>query len=314
MSTKNAKIKLRAFRIENAALTEPHSGILSLLQQVLSIDSMAQQRRMKLNEDDLDEDLLSNFEWAQSNQFLFGMMLRIIPAINGGVISSDLFNQQKITIAEVSTGNSNQSQYKDHYYFAINNNFVVTNLSGTYSIDRLQTYINWVLKDIRGERLFELTPVTKIPEGVKLSEIKGIEFTGGSNATTFSAGTAEKSETKLHELTQSLLDSIFSDTDTIADIKRSQIITAKLLLTVKKKPQEMAKDEYQKIMGAVTKNITNDSGISLIAKNGNKYTGDAIKVVKDITVEKTTNNRLVEEELKQKMELFLNELRNSING
>lgn len=113
MATNNAKIKLRAFRIENPTLTEPHSGILALLQQVLTDNSTAQQRRMKLNEDDSDEDLLSYFAWQQNNSYLFGMMLRIIPAANGGVINSELFAQQTITIAEVNAGNPDQSQYKD---------------------------------------------------------------------------------------------------------------------------------------------------------------------------------------------------------
>ena len=126
MAPNNAKIKLRAFRIENPTLTEPHSGILALLQQVLTDSSTAQQRRMKLNEDDSDEDLLSYFAWQQNSSYLFGMMLRIIPAANGGVINSELFAQQTITIAEVNAGNPDQSQYKDHYYFAINNNYLVT--------------------------------------------------------------------------------------------------------------------------------------------------------------------------------------------
>lgn len=311
MATNNAKIKLRAFRIENPTLTEPHSGIITLLQQVLTNNSTAQQRRMKLNEDDADEDLLSYFAWQQNNTYLFGMMLRIIPAANGGVIDSGLFAQHTITIAEVNAGNPNQSQYKDHFYFAINNNYLVTNLSGSYSIDRLQTYINWLLNSIRGSRLFEFTPVTKIPEGIKLSEIKGIEFTGGGQVSTLNAGvvqTENSTATKMQELTTSLLDRLFSDTTGINEIERDQIIAAKLLLTVKRKPQDMANEDYQRVMGAVTRQITNDSGIAIIAKNGNKYTGESVKVVRDIIVEKTTGNRLVEEQLKQKMESFLNDL------
>lgn len=311
MATNNAKIKLRAFRIENPTLTEPHSGIITLLQQVLTNNSTAQQRRMKLNEDDADEDLLSYFAWQQNNTYLFGMMLRIIPAANGGVIDSGLFAQHTITIAEVNAGNPNQSQYKDHFYFAINNNYLVTNLSGSYSIDRLQTYINWLLNSIRGSRLFEFTPVTKIPEGIKLSEIKGIEFTGGGQVSTLNAGVAQtenSTATKMQELTTSLLDRLFSDTTGINEIERDQIIAAKLLLTVKRKPQDMANEDYQRVMGAVTRQITNDSGIAIIAKNGNKYTGESVKVVRDIIVEKTTGNRLVEEQLKQKMESFLNDL------
>lgn len=311
MATNNAKIKLRAFRIENPTLTEPHSGIISLLQQVLTNNSTAQQRRMKLNEDDADEDLLSYFAWQQNSTYLFGMMLRIIPAANGGVIDSGLFAQHTITIAEVNAGNPNQSQYKDYYYFAINNNGLVTNLSGSYSVDRLQTYINWLLNSIRGSRLFEFTPITKVPDGIKLSEIKGIEFTGGGQASTLNAGivqTENSTATKMQELTTSLLDRLFSDTAGINEIERDQIIAAKLLLTVKRKPQDMAHEDYQRVMGAVTRQITNDSGIAIIAKNGNKYTGESVKVVRDIIVEKTTGNRLVEEQLKQKMESFLNDL------
>lgn len=311
MAKNNAKIKLRAFRIENSTLTEPNSGILSLLRQVLTDSSIAQERRMKLNEEDSDEDLLSYFAWQQNNSYLFGMMLRIIPAANGGVINSEMFAQQTITIAEVNAGNQDQSQYKDHYYFAINNNFLVTNLSGSYSVDRIQTYINWLLNPVRGSRLFEFTPVTKLPEGIKLSEIKGIEFTGGGQAsalTTGLANTENGTTTTVQDLANRVLDKLFSDTTEMSEIERDQIISAKLLLTVKRKPHDMAQEDYQRVMGAVTRQITNDSGIAIIAKNGNKYTGEAVKVVKDITVERTTGNRIVEEQLKQKMESFLNEL------
>ena len=34
------KLTLRAFKIENPSLTEPHSGILGLLQQVLTPESI----------------------------------------------------------------------------------------------------------------------------------------------------------------------------------------------------------------------------------------------------------------------------------
>ena len=48
------KLTLRAFKIENYTLTEPNSGILNLLQQVLTEDSTAAQRRMLLNLDNPD--------------------------------------------------------------------------------------------------------------------------------------------------------------------------------------------------------------------------------------------------------------------
>lgn len=309
-------VKLRAFRIENPNLTSSHSGIIPFLSSVLTPTSTAQSRRMRLNEVDSDEDLLSYFTWQQNNNYLFGMMLRIIPAVNGGYIDQQLFEQPTITIAEVNGGASDQSQYKDHYYFALNNNYIVTNLSGSYSIDRFQTYINWLLGPVRGNTLYEFTPLTKVPDGLRLSEIKGIEFNGGNSnlaITSEVTNTENSTAIKMKDLKDSLLDIILSDTSSLSEIERDQIISAKLLLTIKNKPKDMAKEDYQRVMGALTRQITNDNGISLITKNGNRYNGDVIKIVKDVVVEKTTGNRLVEEQLKQKMEGFLSEL-NSQNA
>lgn len=64
-------IKLRAFKIENAMLSQSDSGILSLLSRILTIESIAESRRMRLNEQDSDEDLLSNFEWQQHTYLWF---------------------------------------------------------------------------------------------------------------------------------------------------------------------------------------------------------------------------------------------------
>ena len=103
-------------------------------------------------------------------------------------------------------------------------------------------------------------------------------------------------------------------TASLDDILNSQVIEAKLLLRVKKRPKEMAQEEYQRVMGAIATNISNDDGIVLKTKDGNKYTGEAIKVKKEVEVERTTGNRIVEEQLKQEMELFLTELRSQENG
>jgi hypothetical protein len=117
----------------------------------------------------------------------------------------------------------------------------------------------------------------------------------------------------MKNLAASVLDSIFGDTPSISNIQRDQVISAKLLLTVKRKPREMAQEEYQRVMGAVTRQITNDAGIALKTKDGNRYTGESIKVVREVTVERTNSNRIVEEHLKQLMEAFLNDLNNSNN-
>ena len=312
----NRNIILRAFRIENSTISEPHSNILSCLEQILTPSSKAGDRRLQLNAQDEDSDLLSNFEWRHNNSNLFGMMMRIIPAENGGLIASDLFEQNTIAITDVEASGSGQKQYKDHFYFALNNEYLVTNLAGNMNITCLQTYLNWLLVDVRGERIFQFTELTKLPEGVAFSNIERIEFVGGGNVVSAPTTSQEPGTvtTLLHNLSDALLSQIVNDTASLEEIRNSQVIEAKLFLRVKKKPKEMAQEEYQRVMGAIATNISNDDGIVLKTKDGNKYTGEAIKVKKEIKVERTTGNRIVEEQLKQEMELFLTYLRTQSNG
>ncbi len=306
------KLTLRAFRIENPCLTEPNSGILGLLQQVLTAESTAAQRRMPLNAEDPDRDLLANFTWATNNAYMFGMMLRIIPADNGGMLSEELFNRPTITMADVNAGHPDQSQYKDHFYFALNNSYLVTSLAGNISIDRLQTYINWLLEGVRGERLFQLTELTKLPDGVPFSQIKDIQFVGGGTTIVSTPTGSEQTtiSTSLGNLTEGLLELLMGgDMVNLDKIRSNQLVEARLLLKLKGKPREMAQEEFQRVMGAIVTNVTNDSGIVLRTKDGNKYTGAAVKIKKAVSIECIGANRIVEEQLKQEMELFLNEVR-----
>lgn len=310
------KLTLRAFRIENPNLTEVNSGILGLLQQVLTAGSTAAQRRMTLNAEDPDRELLANFIWAQNSVYLFGMMLRVIPADNGGVMDEQLFNQPTITMADVNEGKPEQSQYKDHFYFAINNNFLVTNLAGNINIDRLQTYINWLLESVRGEKLFQFTELTKLPDGVPLSEIKDIQFVGGGNIVSASPTETEQTTiaAKLGDITNGIIEQLLgNDTANLEKIRANQLVEAKLVLKIKSKSKEMATEEYKRVMGALATNVTNDSGIVVRTKTGNKFTGAAVKVKKSVSVQCVAPNRIVEEQLKQQMEQFLSEVREQEN-
>lgn len=315
-NTSPKKLTLRAFKISNPNLTTQDSGILELLQRALELKSTASSRRMPLNAEDPDRDLLANYTWGPNNVYLFGMMLRIIPAESGGIIDEALFEQPTITMAQIDAGSPEQSQYKGHFYFAINNNFLITNLSSNINVDRIQTYINWLLENVRGERLFQFAELTKTPEGLKLSQIRDIQFVGGGNAISSMPVPNERSTclTYFSQLTSSILEQIISDTPSLEKIRESQLIEAKLLLKVKGKPKEMGKEEFQRIMSAIVTNVTNDNGIVVHTKDNNKYTGADIKVKKSIIVESSGTNRIVEEQLKQEMELFLGEIRTIQNG
>ena len=316
MATSSKQITLRAFKIDNPNLTEVNSGILDKLQQVLTPNSTAADRRMPLNRNEPDRDLLSDFEWASNKKYLFGMILRIIPAENGGVLDEAVFNQHTITLSQINAGNPGQSQYKDHFYFAINNDYLVANIPGNLNVDRFQTFINWLLQNIRGERLYQFTELTKVPDGVKLSDIKEIQFVGGGTtvATNITDNPPITIKAQLGQISDSILKALVGDTVSLNEIRNNRLIEANLFLRIKSKPKDMAENEFKRVMGAIATNVTNDSGIVVKTKDGNKYTGEAVKVKKRITVDCIAPNQIVEEQLKQEMELFLSEIKNMQNG
>lgn len=215
-----------------------------------------------------------------------------------------------ITMAQVASSSSSESQYKDHFYFALDNNYLVTTLSGNINISRLQTYLNWLLESVRGARLFEFTEMTKVPDGVPLSQLKEIQFIGGGSVTTTRPTEGEQNfSLSLKDLSSSVLRSVVCDTTSLDTILEKRLIEARLLLKVKGKPRDMAEDEFHQVMGAIVTNVTNDEGLILRTKDGNKYTGAEIKVKKPVSVERIEANRIVEEQLKQEMERFLGEIR-----
>ena len=67
-ATPKKPIKLRAFRVVLQDANEYSSNLLSALSTILA-NSVVGSRRMKLNEQDNDEDILSNFEFV--NEYFF---------------------------------------------------------------------------------------------------------------------------------------------------------------------------------------------------------------------------------------------------
>ena len=81
------------------------------------------------------------------------------------------------------------------------------------------------------------------------------------------------------------------------------------MLKIKNRSRELDAEEYKRVMSAVATNVTNDSGIVVRTKTGNKFTGEAVKVKKSVSIECIAPNRMVEEQLRQQMERFLSEAR-----
>ena len=315
-ATPKKPIKLRAFRVVLQDANEYSSNLLSALSTVLA-NSVVDSRRMVLNEQDNDEDILSNFELV--NEYFFGTMIRIIPSEKGGYITPELFRHEKMSLSDLDNQNKQGHQYKDHYYFALNDRFLVTNLSGSYTIERLQTDLNWLLQSVRGEKLYSFATLINQPNDLTLADIRSIEFGGGTIQPP--ADVEEKNESITHKVVavaKDLLEPIFKIKDnSYNEVDYTQIISAKLLLTIAKKPKEMSQEVYQRIMSSFITPITNDNALKIHTKKSGTLSGSSLKVVNSVNIELTDSGRIIEEQLKQKMEAFLHEIKlkfNDISG
>ncbi|MCD8386236.1 MAG: hypothetical protein LUD17_05010 [Bacteroidales bacterium] len=309
--SKKKDITLRAFNImvENTNVTSPTVEILPMLNKVLEDRNTTLARCMRLNEQDEDRDVLSWFN-LENKTYMFGLMLRIMPNVNGALIDNEMLNQDSIKLEDLSTKDNTLHRQKWHFYVAINNTHLVTNLPGTLQISFFQTYLNWLLGEIRNEQYFAISPVVKEPKECPLSEIKSIEFNSGNPKAIETNPLPMKSQvvSMIKALTGDMLKHILDSSDEFDDIQKSELISASLLLKFNRKPKSMDKATYQKLMGAVAKHLSDDNGLIIRGKNGQKLTGKEIKETKNVRIDLTESGNISEPQLQQEMEIYLKEL------
>lgn len=151
MADNKKKFTLQAYDIENEEIGKAYSDLQEKLKEKLEAREIADIRRMKLNPESPEEDLLSDF--AITERYVFGVMWRISPAKEVPSIPEGLFKNPTIQIDDIQEQEKRISLIcKDHYYFSLNKHFLVTNLPKS-RIKSLQVYLNWLLEAVRGDKL-----------------------------------------------------------------------------------------------------------------------------------------------------------------
>lgn len=301
MSTK--LVKLRAFRInQTSELSTEERSLISLLQQVFTPASIVQDRRMQLNEVEDEEDVLPFFRWNSENSFVFGMVMRVLKNDITQGIPSDLYDRESFSISDID-GAEGVDTCKSFYYIALNENFLVTNLPGNLPINRVETYINYLVREQR-RGIYNFVPVMTVPEGFPLSQIKRI-IVGENislNASTENIGSTIKT------LSREAIAHLLGENPNITELTENDIIQADLVLKFRKKPSEMTKEEYERLLGQMTRPLSDDRGISIVTKQNRKISGAEIRREKRVEVDTTETGRFNEVNLMQAMELFITEL------
>ena len=309
MANKTKSLRLRAFRIENNEISQSNSGLLNNLANRLN-GSVAETRRMPLNSDDpmCEEDLISDFNINGQN-YIYGAVIRIMHSEDVPNIPDEYLQYEKISMKELDTIKATAGSsiiYKEHFYFLLNNDFVVTNLQSNRPIKRLQVYFNWLLEKERGNILYELTPMIVPQKETKLSDISKITVKDTT------VNTIDKKEDTGHrkfDLSLKLLSDLVKDVKSLDQIIENNIVSAELLIKFTK-PRKMSEEDYQRIMGAYMKPISETDDVSFSTKKHGTIKGSDILKTKLVDIELTETNKIHEPQLYQEMEDFLNELKN----
>lgn len=304
--SKPKNVKCRAFRISTSDFTDNAKSIFSLLCEQLP-KSKANERRMRLNTKDesREEDLICDYEISEG--VIFGTLLRIKSSDNIPEIPEEVFEENIVHLEQLRDLDVNSSLfYKDHYYFLLNDKFLIVTLRGNITITHFQTYTNWLLESIRFNTLFEITPIVK-EKSISLSDLRSIKI---EDPVRKEEDSFNLTETK--KISFELLTEMFRDVCSLDEVKASEIISAELLLKFNK-PKKMKEEEYQNYFGALLKPVSDLENVTFYPKKGKPIKGDEIEEMQEFKIETTDSGKISEPELKQAMEKYLRELEKCFN-
>lgn len=316
-NTKN--IRLRAFSLVNTNLKHNETNLLPLLCSKLD-NSVMNDRRMLINPDDPqhEEDLIANFDLRMKGNeciMIAGTMLRIASVDEIPNITDDILNKEKIDIGTLeSIKSESKIIYKSHYYFAVDNEYLVVSLPANRPINTYQTYINEYLKDVREDMLYEFTPVLTKSEKVKFNDVKSIKI--GNKDYTIGGGSNKEADNspfwikKIKNVAKSILKDLLEENKDLKQILEEEIVSAELVLKISNRKNKAK--ETAKALSAFLKPISDTDGIELTTKEG-KISATNVLRTKLVSIEQTESKQISEAQLFQEMEKFLSELNHEAN-
>ncbi|CDG98850.1 conserved hypothetical protein [Xenorhabdus bovienii str. puntauvense] len=296
----------------------------SLLEQSDTVES----RCMVLSHEDpkKEQNLISYYQYSEHSKSVLCTMLKIAPGNEMEHVTNELFRKKLFTIDEIGRINIDTSAIcKGYYYFAMSNNYLVTNQPLNRTIHSLQTYLRWFLNN----ELIEFTPVIDIKNEIKIKDISSIEVKEPTHSKKQKALKNKNEEPQNNNLPQTMGEKIISlpklaadvlrncmsEARSFSDIELSQLVSAKLLIKFKKKPKKMTDEDYASILGATLKPIAALDSISFKKANGaTMVKGSELLRLKTAEIEVTESGKLVEQQIFQEMSRFIVELENEKNS
>lgn len=292
-------ITLRYFDVSSSALTSGNSLVQRLIGKLKSSASL---RMMPLNKQESDKsDLISDFFSTQEeNKILAGTYLRIANSRDVPIITEEMLNQNQFKVSTINKNASDQEKTcLDYFYFCMSDDNLIVTLDSRSTINRMETYVNWLLNTKESGNRISFTP--KVDEtAISAADIKKITINKDSSIFIGRDVLHEDNEgSSIISLTKHALQKLFKESDSLDDLIRENICSAQLVIKFTK-PKNMNIEEYKrKTIGASLKPIE-DPGTVKFQMNGKKMKGSDVLKTEAIVVD-DPDGIISEQEVYQKM-------------
>lgn len=307
--TTEKAVTLYAYKIENERISKSYSEFYDKFSSKLQQDSSVKQRCMPLSDDSSEFEVLASF--IITSNYIWGNLMRIAPTKEVPNLPDDFLERKEISYSELEgrTEDETKKCCKSSYFFVVNKSHLVTNMPKT-RISQFKTYVNWLLEAERGDTLYKFSILIQSPIGTKISDINKIIFSGESSMSFKENDTdSNKVSFKINKLITGRLSSILSSEDLSFLVDR-KILSANLVVNVKSL-RKGSKDEdvVKKALSAVITPMVDDDGVSFITKDKKPIKAGEMIKSKKVLVDYLGGGLFNEQDLRQNMLSFLNELK-----
>ena len=273
MSSK--KLTFSVFTIDPIVVEVTDLKIADNLAVALEKSGKIRERMMKLSdEDNKDSDFISSYK-IRPNGLLFGSFLRLRGS-SESFLSVDDLERNEIEINEVikETSENSAGTVRDSAFFAIKDNLLV--LTSAHSIKKaFLTYLRWMGVRYGFSSDFVFNPMYNTAKEIPVKEIKSIQL-----ADTY---INSKLQSESFKLKNEVIRSLFSDVKSLVEYDWESIISATLLVKLKK--SELKKQEA---LNAAMR-LTDSEDVLIIGKNGKRIKGSDFVVKVEKSIESTEN-------------------------
>lgn len=257
---------------------------------------------MPINKNESDKsDVISDFSNVNNGKALTGTSIRIVNSREVPIITEDMLKLNQFKVSSINlNAKDTEKTCLDYFYFCLSDTQLIVTLDSRTSINRFETYVNFLLNTKESGETIKFTP-TIDDEAISAADIKKITIGNTTEIAMQGKEAVEDSvKSKMVNLKDSVLKKLFSETDSLKELMDADICSANLVITFSK-PRGMSDDEYRrKTAGAILKPIEDPDSIKFQTK-GKKIKGSDVLKTEVVLVDDDGNGVVSEQEIYLKM-------------